>query len=81
MPKVVSGQVVVKVEGEEGGSGGDEEGEEAEEGGGCGEGERRRDVEDVRGWWVSVQDEAWDEQPEEAQGQHSRHRHSVALLP
>jgi len=67
MPKVpAEGQVVIKVEGEEG-SGGEEE---EKEGGGRGEGERRRDVEDVRGWCVCVQDE--DESASEAaQGRHS----------
>jgi len=50
MPKVPKGQIVVKVEEEEGGCGGEEEGC-------CEDCERRRDMEDVRGWRVCVQDE------------------------
>ena len=37
-------------------------------------------MEDVRGWFVCVQDEVWNCSCSEAtQGRHSRHRHSVAI--
>ena len=72
MPKVPKGQVVIKVEGKRRGGRG--------RGGGCGEGEQSRDVEDVRDWWMCVQDEEA-AHSEEPQGLHSRHRHCVALLP
>ena len=42
--------------------------------------ERGRDVEDVRGWRVCVQDEVYGP-PAEAQGRDSQHRHCVASLP